>query len=53
MWVLAVIFRPVLGLILLGLVCLPVRLAVKRWLPEGAFKRFLLTPIGRQKPRAT
>lgn len=53
MWVLAVIFRPVLGLIVLGLICLPARLAVKKWVPEGAVKRFLLTPVGRQKARRT
>lgn len=46
---LAVIFRPVAALILLGLICLPVRLACQKWLPEGKLKRLLLHPIGSKK----
>jgi hypothetical protein len=29
-------------LVLFGLICLPVRLAVQKWLPEGRLKRILL-----------
>lgn len=49
-WMLAVIFRPIAALILFGLICLPFRMAVQRWLPNNGFKRLLLTPIGRKKP---
>jgi hypothetical protein len=43
------VLRPIAALILFGLICLPVRLAVQRWMPEGRFKRVLLIRIG-QKP---
>lgn len=53
MWVLALLFRPVAALILFGLVCLPIRMAVNRFIPDGRLKTILLTPIGRKKPART
>lgn len=47
-WLLAVIFRPIAALILFGLICLPARLAVQQWMPEGKLKRLLLRPISRR-----
>lgn len=44
-WVLAAIFRPVLALILFGLICLPIRLAFQRWMPPGKVKDFLLRDL--------
>lgn len=52
-WALAVIFRPIAALILFGLICLPFRIAVQKWMPNNGFKRLLLTPIGRKKPTGT
>lgn len=49
-WLLAVIFKPVAGLILFGLICLPGRLAVQRWFPEGNLKKLLLYEIPGSKP---
>lgn len=49
-WILAVIFRPIAALILFGLICLPFRIAVQKWMPNNVLKKFLLTPIGRKKP---
>jgi hypothetical protein len=46
-WLLAVIFKPLAALILFGLICLPVRLAVQRWMPEGMFKRLLLKRVAK------
>ena len=45
---LAMALRPIAALILLGLICLPVRLAVQRWWPEGRVKRVLLIRIGKK-----
>jgi hypothetical protein len=42
---LAMVLRPIAALVLFGLICLPVRLAAKKWLPEGWLKRLLLTEI--------
>lgn len=44
----AMVLRPIFALILLGLICLPVRLAVQRWMPEGRVKRVLLIRIGKK-----
>jgi len=48
---LALIFKPVASLILFGLICLPARLAVQRWMPDGKMKRFLLLPLDRKRAR--
>lgn len=42
---LALVLRPFAALVLLGLICLPVRIAAQRWLPEGRLKRLLLLRI--------
>lgn len=48
----ALLLRPFAALVLFGLICLPARLAVVRWVPEGKVKRVLLTPVVRaKKPR--
>jgi hypothetical protein len=37
--------RAIILLVVLGLICLPVRLAVKKWMPEGKLKKLLLRPV--------
>lgn len=44
-WLLAIVIKPLVALVLFGLICLPARLAVQRWMPEGKVKRLLLTDI--------
>ncbi len=34
--------RPFVALAVLGLICLPIKLAVQRYLPDGKLKRLLL-----------
>jgi hypothetical protein len=46
-WLIALILKPFAALVLFGLICLPIRIAVRRWLPEGRLKRILLRPISR------
>jgi hypothetical protein len=46
-WLLAIALRPFGALLLFGLICLPARLAVQRWMPEGKVKRLLLSRIGK------
>jgi hypothetical protein len=47
-WLLAVVLKPIAALILFGLICLPARLAVQRWMPAGRLKRLLLTDLQRR-----
>lgn len=42
----ALLIKPFAALVLFGLILLPIRLAVKRWMPEGKLKRLLLTRVG-------
>ncbi len=44
---LAIIIKPFVALVTLGLICLPIRLAFQKWFPSGHIKRLLLTKIGR------
>jgi hypothetical protein len=44
-WLLAVVLKPFAALVLFGLICLPARMAVQRWLPDGKFKKLLLTDL--------
>ena len=44
-WLLAVVLKPIAALILFGLICLPARLAVQRWMPAGRLKKLLLTDL--------
>lgn len=39
---LAMAIKPLALLVLFGLICLPVRLAVQKWMRDGKLKRFLL-----------
>jgi len=41
-WSLAIILRPLFLLVVVGLILVPARLAVQRYLPEGRLKRILL-----------
>lgn len=43
----ALVLKPLAALVLFGLILLPIRLAVKRWLPEGKLKRLLLTRVAK------
>ena len=47
----AMVIRPFVLFIVLALICLPVRFAVKRFLPEGKLRRLLLTEIRQSKSR--
>lgn len=46
-WLIAVVLRPLGSLVLFGLICLPARLAVQRWVPPGRLKSLLLKRVGR------
>ena len=41
----ALLIKPLVALVLFGLIALPARFAVKRWLREGRLKRILLFRI--------
>ena len=41
-WLIAVLLKPFGALILFGLIALPIRLAIERWLPAGWLKEQLL-----------
>ena len=45
-WLLAVIIRPFAALVLFGLVCLPARIAVQRYMKQGKLKSLLLYKVG-------
>ncbi len=45
-WLIAVVLRPFAALLLFGLICLPARLAVQKWLPPGRLKSLLLLRVG-------
>jgi hypothetical protein len=51
-WLLAVVFRPLAALVLFGLICLPARMAVQRWMPQGRLKSLLLAQVGRKRVRS-
>jgi len=42
---LAQLLKPFVLLIVLGLICLPARLAVERWMKDGKLKRLLLRKL--------
>jgi hypothetical protein len=46
-WAIALVLRPLAALLLFGLICLPARMAVQRWMPAGKVKRLLLLRIRR------
>ena len=47
-WLLALVLKPFAALVMFGLICLPARLAVQRWMPDGWVKRLLLREIVRK-----
>ena len=48
-WVLAVVLKPFAALVLFGLIALPCRLLVQRYMRDGKLKRLLLTPLDRKQ----
>jgi hypothetical protein len=44
-WLWSLLLKPFVALIVFGLICLPVRLLVHRWMKDGKLKRLLLGPI--------
>ena len=42
---LAMALRPFLLLLVLGCICLPARMAIQRWMPDGKLKRLLLLRV--------
>lgn len=48
---LGLLLKPLVALILFGLIALPIRLAIVRWCPNGRLKRFLLTPLRKEGRR--
>jgi len=44
-WAIAVVLKPLAALVVFGLIRLPARLAVQKWLPEGRLKRLLLLRV--------
>ncbi len=50
-WELGILLKPFLALVVFGLVALPIRLAVQRWMPESKTKRALLRHVvGSRRP---
>ena len=46
-WLLALLLKPFVALVVLGLICLPARLLIRDKMRDGKLKRFLLRPISR------
>lgn len=46
-WLIALVLRPFVALIVFGLICLPARLAVQRYMPPGRLKSLLLLRVGK------
>jgi hypothetical protein len=46
-WALALLLKPFIALVVLGLICLPIRIAIRNKMRDGKLKRFLLRPISR------
>jgi len=47
----ALLLRPFAALVLFGLVLLPIRFAVQRYMPPGRVKSLLLTPVRKHPAR--
>lgn len=43
----AILLKPLIAFVVLAAICLPARMAIKRWMPDGRIKRVLLHPITR------
>lgn len=48
-WMLAALLQPLFNLLLFGVVCLGIRWAINRWMPEGRLKTILLKHRGGKK----
>lgn len=46
-WQLSLLLKPFILLVLFGLICLPARMAVRKWMKEGKLKRILLFTISK------
>jgi hypothetical protein len=44
-WLIALLIKPLVALLVIGLIALPLRMAFQRWFPDGKIKRLLLTRI--------
>jgi hypothetical protein len=44
---LAMLVKPFVALVIFGLICLPIRLAAQRFIPDGVLKRILLLRLKR------
>jgi hypothetical protein len=51
-WLIGVVLRPFAALVLFGLIALPIRMVLYKFLPDGWLKRLLLRPIGKSTPGA-
>jgi hypothetical protein len=49
MWLLALLLKPLFLLLVFGGICLPIRWAAHKWLPEGPLKQSLLKHRGGTK----
>ena len=47
----AIVLKPLGALVFFGLVLLPVRLAVQKWMPEGKLKKLLLRRVDRRSEK--
>lgn len=44
----AMVAKPFVALFVFGCICLPIKIAVQKWFPEGRVKRALLRPLYRK-----
>lgn len=44
------LLRPLVALLVIGLIALPIRLAIQKWMPPGRLKSFLLLPLRERVP---
>ena len=47
-WLIGVVLRPFGALIVFGLIALPIRMLLYKFLPDGWLKRLILRPIGKR-----
>lgn len=46
-WLLSLVLKPFIALLVFGLICLPARLILLRYMKDGKLKRLLLRPLGK------
>jgi hypothetical protein len=44
-WLLTIVLKPLVALVMFGLIALPLMLAFRRWFPECRLKKVLLRPL--------